>query len=302
MKIVVTGSLGNIGKPLTQKLVTQGHSVTVISHNQDKQKDIEAMAASAAIGTIEDAGFLAQTFTGADMVFVMEPPFDLFDQNLDIFAFYTGIARNYVEAISQSGVKKVVHLSSVGAHTDKGIGMLRFHHEVETILKGLPNDVCIKFMRPVVLYNNMFSFMPTIKAQNAIIQNYGGDEKKPWVSPLDIAAGIAEEIEKPFNGREIRYVASDEVSPNEIAKVLGETIGKPDLEWITVSDEQLLDGMVHAGMSPNLAKGFVEANASTGRLDGVLYEDYFRNKPTLGKVKIGAFANEFAEAYQKTRN
>ncbi len=43
MKIVLTGSLGNIGKPLTQKLVTQGHSVTVISHNPDKQKDIEAL-------------------------------------------------------------------------------------------------------------------------------------------------------------------------------------------------------------------------------------------------------------------
>ena len=49
----------------------------------------------------------------------------------------------------------------------------------------------------------------------------GGDEKEPWVSPLDIAAIIAEEIEKPFNGRTVRYIASDEVSPNEVAKVLG---------------------------------------------------------------------------------
>ncbi len=96
--------------------------------------------------------------------------------------------------------------------------------------------------------------------------------------------------------------AGDEVSPNEIAKVLGEAIGKPGLKWITVSDEQLLDGMRHAGMSPSLAKCFVEANASTSRLGGVLYEDFFRNKPTLGKVKIGAFTKEFAEAYHKTQN
>lgn len=302
MKIVLTGSLGNIGKPLTERLVNKGNSVTMISHNPDKQKDIEALGASAAIGTIEDAGFLAKTFTSADIVYVMKPPFDLFDKNLDVDAFYARIGNNYVQAISQSGVKNVVHLSSVGAHTDKGIGMLRFHHEVENILRALPDEVCIKFIRPVVFYNNMFAFIPTIKAQNAIIQNYGGDEKKPWVSPLDIAAVIAEEMEKPFEGRTVRYIASDEVSANQIAKVLGEAISKPDLKWITVSDEQLLNGMVEAGMSPSLAKGFVEANASTSRLDGVLYEEYFRNKPTLSKVKVGAFAKDFAEAYHKTQN
>lgn len=29
MKIIVTGSLGNMGRPLTQKLVAAGHQVTV---------------------------------------------------------------------------------------------------------------------------------------------------------------------------------------------------------------------------------------------------------------------------------
>ncbi len=33
MNIVLTGSLGNIGKPLTQELVQKRHSVTVISSN-----------------------------------------------------------------------------------------------------------------------------------------------------------------------------------------------------------------------------------------------------------------------------
>jgi len=299
MNIVITGSLGNISKPLTQELVQKRHSVTVISHNPVKQKDIEALGARAAIGTIEDASFLTKTFTGADIVYVMKPPFDLFDKNIDIYSFYTNIGKNYVQAISQSGVKNVVHLSSIGGHTDKGIGALRFHHEAENILIGLPNDVCIKFMRPVVFYNSMFSFIPTIKAQNAIILNYGGDEKIPWVSPLDIAAVIAEEIEKPFDGREFRYIASDEESCNEVAKVLGEAIGKPDLKWITVSDEQLLNSMVEAGMSPSLAKGWVDANASISRVNGVMYEDYHRNKPTFGEVKLKDFAKEFATVFEK---
>jgi uncharacterized protein YbjT (DUF2867 family) len=213
-------------------------------------------------------------------------------------AAISNIGNNYKQAIQQSGVKRVVHLSSIGAHTNKGNGILAFHYNVENILKQLPHDVSIKFMRPVGFYYNMLAFIPTIKTQNAIISNYGGDDKEPWVSPVDIAAVIAEEIEKPFDGRTIRYIASDEVSPNEIAKILGKAIGKPDLKWLAIPDEQLLNGMIAAGMNASVAKGLVEMNAS--RRGGVLYEDYYRNKPTLGKIKMIEFAKEFAGAFNQS--
>ncbi|TAM98435.1 MAG: NAD-dependent epimerase/dehydratase family protein [Chitinophagaceae bacterium] len=304
MKIVVTGSLGHISKPLLEELVQKGHSVTVISSNPERKKDIQALGGTAAIGTMEDVDFLTTTFKGADLVYLMEAlgAGSFFDQNLDYMTVISKIANNYKQAVEDSGVKRVVHLSSIGAHTDKGNGMLAFHYKVENILKQLPDDVSIKFMRPVGFYNNMFAFIPTIKTQNAIIQNYGGNDKDAWVSPLDIAAVIAEEIEKPFGGpkdsfgsREIRYIASDEVSPNEIAKILGEAIGKPDLKWLEIPDEQILNGMKVAGMNPEIAKGLVEMNA--GRRSGVLFEDYNRHKPTLGKVKLKDFAKEFASVF-----
>lgn len=299
MKIIVTGSLGNISKPLTKTLVQAGHAVTVISSTPERQKAIEALGASAAIGTMEDVDFLTTTFKGADVVYLMEAmaPSSFFDQHLDFIAANTKIGSNYKQAIEQSGVKQVVHLSSIGAHTSEGTGILKFHYNVETILNQLPEDVSIKFMRPVGFYYNMFQFIQTIKAQGAIIQNYGGDGKEPWVSPVDIAAVIAEEIEKPFLGRAFRYIASDEVSPNEVAKTLGAAIDKPDLQWIVIPDEQLLAGMIAAGMNPQTAKGFVEMNAA--RYGGELYEDYYRHQPKLGKVKLTDFAKEFAAVFNQ---
>ncbi len=299
MKIVITGSLGNISKPITIALVEKGHSVTVISSKAERQKDIEAIGAQPAIGSMKDVDFLSATFKGADIVYVMEVLGEnaFFDPAVDVIAEITSIGNNYKQAIEQSGVKNVVHLSSIGAHTDTGNGILAFHYNVENILKQLPNDVSIKFMRPVGFYYNMFAFIQSIKAQDVIVSNYGGDEREPWVSPLDIASVIAEEIEKPFDGREIRYIASDEASPNEVAKMLGEAIGKPDLKWIAISDEEMLNNMVAAGMNPQTAKGFVEMNAS--RRGGVLYEDYNRYKPTLGNVKIVDFAKEFARVYEQ---
>jgi len=300
MKIIVTGSLGHISRPLTAELLQKGHAVTVISSKPERQAEIEALGAIAAIGTMEDADFLSATFKGADIVYVMEThgASSFFDPNLDLMAVISKIGQNYKQAIQQSGVKRVVHLSSIGAHTDKGNGILAFHYNVENILKQLPDDVSIKFMRPVGFYYNMFAFIPTIKTQGAIVSNYGGDVKNPWVSPLDIAAVIAEEMEKPFDGREIRYIASDEVSPNEVAGILGEAIGKPDLKWLAIPDEQLLNGMVAAGMNANIAKGLVEMNAGFHR--GPLYEDYYLHRPAVfGKVKLTDFAKDFAAAFKQ---
>lgn len=297
MKIIVSGSLGHISKPLAQELVKKKHSVTVISSNEERRKAIEAIGANAAIGKMEDPDFLTDTFKDADVVYAMEAVGmnNYFDPNFDLTEFVRKICESYKRAIEESGVKKVVHLSSVGAHTDKENGILAFHFHAESILSQLPKDVSIKYLRPVGFYYNMFGFMQAIKAHGVIIQNYGGDEIEPWVSPEDIASVIAEEMERPFNGREVRYIASDEVSPNEVAQILGEAIGKPELKWQVVSDEQMLSGMVDAGMSPKIAQGLVEMNAA--RFGKDLYKDYHNHRPTLRNVKLKDFAKEFAIAY-----
>jgi uncharacterized protein YbjT (DUF2867 family) len=301
MNIILTGSIGNIGKPLTQTLIQKGHTVTVISSQTERQPAIEALGAQAAIGSMQDASFLARTFQGADIVYLMETldaaGGDESDEEIDFISIISQIGLNYKQAIEQSGVKKVIHLSSIGAHMDKGNGFLVFHHNVEHILKQLPAEISIKTLRPVGFYTNMFSFISTIKHKGAIISNYGGDQKEPWVSPLDIAAVIAEEIEQPFEGRTIRYIASDEVSPDEIARALGSAIGMPELQWKIISDEQLLNSWLSVGFNPQIAQGFIEMQSNQGT--GKLYEDYYHNRPVLGKVKLAEFARNFAAVYQQ---
>lgn len=296
MKIIVTGSLGNISQPLTQELVQKGHTVTVISSNPQKQKDIEALGATAAIGVLEDVDFLTATFTGADAVYCMIPPNNYFDLNLDLIAYYIRIANNYAQSIQQSGVKRVVYLSSIGAHLEKGSGILIGHHKGESIMNNL-SDVAITFMRPVAFYYNLFGFVEMIKLEGIIAANYGAEEKLVWVSPIDIAAAIAEELETALEGTKVRYVVSEELTGNETAGILGAIIGKPDLKWIIIPSEQMQSGLEAAGMNPNIAAGLVEMYAS--QQSGLLMEDYYRNKPTFGKVKLKDFAKEFALVYNQ---
>ncbi|MBX2842213.1 MAG: NmrA family NAD(P)-binding protein [Flammeovirgaceae bacterium] len=296
MNIVLTGSLGNISKPLATELMAKGHSVIVISSNPEKEKEIEKLGAKAAIGTMEDVSFLTEAFKGADAVYCMET-FGFFNPDFDYLPYIDQIANNYKQAIEQSGVQKVIHLSSVGAHTSEGVGILKFHHLAESIMSQLPKEIVIKFIRPVGFYVNLLGQILTIKSQGMIVSNFGSKEKEPWVSPYDIATVIAEEFDCPFDYRKIRYVASDEFSANEIAEALGKAIGKPDLKWVTVTDEQYLDGLLNFGMNKQIAEDYVAMQAA--QRNGSIYEDFNEHKPTFGKVKLPDFAKEFAAIYNQ---
>lgn len=294
MKIVLTGSIGHIGLPLAQLL--HQHELTIITSKEDRTAAIKALGATPAVGSVEDVDFLTRTFTGADLVYTMIPPFvSYFDPNVDLYTECQKVADNLTQAIRQAGVKRVIHLSSIGAHLEHGSGLIQLHYNVEQALNTL-TDADITFMRPVGFYYNLYAFIGLIKQQGIMASNTGGDDIATWVAPSDIAAAIADEITLPAAHRRVRYVVSDELTCNETAQIIGEAIGKPGLQWITLPNEQYLQGLIAAGMQPAIAQGMVEMYASVH--EGILQADYLKNRPAeFGKVKVKDFAKDFATAF-----
>lgn len=294
MRIIVTGSLGHISQPLVIELTRKGHSVTVISSNQDKIREIEALGVQAAIGSLNDPEFLASTLMGAEAAYVMVPP------NLNVpdsRAYYKKVGHAYARAIEQSGVKRVVHLSSMGAELDKGTGLILGSHDVESILNQL-DGVAVTHLRPSYFYTNLFSFMGMIKGLGFIGANYGGEDKIAMVDPRDIAVVAAEELLTTAATSKIRNIGGGDYTGNQAAAILGAAIGMPELKWYTSTDEQMAEGMTQMGMPPNIVSLFVEMGASIH--SGILRQDYDRHPPlAMGKVKLEDFAREFAAAYKQ---
>jgi len=297
MKIVLTGSLGHISKPLAQQLISKGHNVTLISSSSQRQEEITALGATPAIGSVTDAGFLTRTFKGADAVYTMvPPPSNYSDPAFDAMAYSKNVRNAYFEALATTGVKHVVNLSSWGAHRDSGTGGIVTTYYMEQLLNTLPNDVAITHVRPTSFYYNMFSFIPRIKQTGQIALNYGGEDRISLVAPEDIAEAVAEVLENIAEGRNVRYVASDEQNCNEIARVLGKAIGMPDLQWIRISDEQAKNNLEAAGLRPAMAAGIAEIQGAIHK--GLLAEHYILHKPAkMGKIKIADFAKVFAAKF-----
>lgn len=296
MKYVITGGAGNISKPLTEKLLKAGHDVTVVGRNADHLKPLTDLGAKAAIGSVEDLSFLKKVFTGADAVYTMVPP------NYgapDVKAYIAQVGKNYAEALKANNIKNVVNLSSVGAHLQEGCGPVDGLYHVEQSLNEL-KGTNIKHLRPVYFFANLLGNVAMIKNMNIIGGNFGGAGFKMLLVDTNEIADVAfEELSAlNFKGHTVRYIASDERSTDEIAKVLGAAIGKPELSWATFSDEQAFGGMTQMGFPENAAKNFTEMGHAIHT--GIMFEDYWKNHPAkLGKTKLEDFAKTFAFVYNQ---
>jgi len=294
MKYVITGAAGHVSKPLAEKLLKAGHDVTVIGRNAEHLRSLTDMGAKAAIGSVQDVEFLKKAFAGADAVYTMSPP--NYNTN-DMKASIAEVEKNYVEALKANNIKYVVNLSSIGAHVADGCGPVTGLYRGEQAMNELKNTN-VKHLRPGYFFGNFLGNVDMIKKMNIIGGNFGGDNFKMVLADTNDVAEVAfEELSNlSFTGHSVRYIASDERSTSDIARTIGVAIGKPELPWVTFSDEQALGGMRQMGIPENAAKNFAEMGHAMR--SGIMFEDYWKHHPDkLGSTKLEDFAQTFAAVY-----
>jgi uncharacterized protein YbjT (DUF2867 family) len=294
MKYIITGSLGNISLPVTKNLVAAGKHVTVISSKLDNRLEIETLGGHAAIGSVEDTDFLKNAFKEADIAYLMIPSsFSIPDYG----KFQIKVADNYIEALTESNIKNVVLLSSIGAHLRKGAGPIDALGYLEEKLLTLPG-LHLQFLRPSYFFTNLYSLAGMIEHAGIAGNNFGDTDEKIVLTNTDHIAAIATDaLLNPSEGNKITYIANDEKHPNDIAAVLGNAVGKENTPWITFTDEQAFEGMTGAGLNESFANAYVAMGQAIR--SGKLQEEYWKNRPeALGSYKLEDFAKEFAVVYE----
>ena len=290
-KYVISGSVGNISRPIIVGLVKSGNQVSVITSSSDRVKEIESLGAKALVGSLQDAAFLQNAFKGADAVYTMIPPTW---QTTNWRASQLEVAKNYESALRASGVKYVVNLSSIGAHEPNGVGPVSGLHDFEQLLNKIP-ELNVKHLRPAFFYYNFLAQIGLIKQAGIMGGNYGGSEKVFLVHVNDISKAALEELTAlSFKGSTVRYIVGDERSGQEIATVLGKAIGR-ELNWVEFTDEQQRQGLQGAGLVESIVNGYVEMGHALRT--GLMQADARKNKPALSTIKLEDFAKEFAAAF-----
>ena len=290
---VISGATGHTGRIITETLLKAGKKVRVIGRDAARLKDLTDKGAEAAIGNVEDVAFLTKAFSGATAAYILIPP-NL--QAPDILAYQAKIGEAQTQAIRDAGVKYVVHLSSIGAHSPVGTGPVAGLFYQERRLNKLP-DTHVLHLRPGYFMENMLNNIGMIKGMGINGGPLSPDVKMGLIATRDIGAYAAKRLlALDFSGKEVQeLIGARDMSPQEFTSALGAAIGNVDLKWVQFPGEDALKAMVGMGISTSMAQSFVDLSKFISEGGGnVVIRDAENTTPTTGEQ----FAKEiFAPAY-----
>jgi uncharacterized protein YbjT (DUF2867 family) len=253
---VVTGASGNIGRRLTELLLEGHRRVRVVARREEHLRAFAEHGAEALTGDLADANFVRRAFEGAHAAFTMVPPV-MADHDL------RGAQNRISEAIAYglrgARVPYVVNLSSIGAEVPYGTGPIAGLHDHEERLDRL-DDTHIVHLRPTFFMENHLHAIGAILHAGIYPNTLRGDLPLPMIATRDVAEEAARLLAGlEFEGKSTQgLLGARDYTLQESARILGAAIGKPELPYVQVADEQAHQAMVAQGLPAHLADMMLE--------------------------------------------
>jgi len=291
---IITGASGHTGKRISEHLLAAGHPVKIISRSAEKVADLVEKGAVAAIGDLSDVHFLTETFKGATAIYLMIPPkWDVTDWR----AYQRTISDAYLQALKAAGVKKVVLLSSQGAHLLEGAGPVSGLAELEQGLRSV-EGLEARSLRPGYFMENFFGVIGLIKQAGILGYSLRGDIKLPIVHTRDISEVATKRLlDLDFSGHTHEFIGgAEDLTMQEATAIIGQAIGKPELPYMEFTAVDAKAGMMQSGLPATIAEGYNELFAALN--SGIYQEGYERTADVTTPTSLQWFAeNEFKYAF-----
>ncbi len=253
---VVLGASGNTGHIVAQNLLAGQQKVRVVGRNAAHLQAHAAKGAEVFIADATDAATLTKAFQNADSAYVMIPP------NLtsnDPLAYSERVSDAIAAALKNAGVKHVVALSSIGADKSQGTGPVVGLYKIEQKLNQLDGSNVL-FLRAGSFMENALPQVTVISKMGFVAGSLRPDLKLPTIATRDIGAFASDALlSLSSRGKQTQELQGQrDLTYTEVATIIGKAIGKPDLKYRQLPDEQMRPALVQAGMSEQVARLLLE--------------------------------------------
>ena len=248
---VVLGATGNTGSVVAKALLDGSQKVRVVGRSKERLAGFVILGAEAFEANLTDSGALAKAFAGARAVYSILPPDHA---STDYRAQQDQETNSIAGALEAAGVSHVVALSSFGADKPATTGPVAGLHAMEERFRQIPNLNA--------LYLRAGYFMENTLPQVGIIKSFGmmagpvrADLALPMIATKDIGAVAADALVKlDFTGHQAReLLGHKDLTYSQMAKITGAAIGMPDLTYLQLPAEQVIQAMTQMGFSENMA-------------------------------------------------
>jgi uncharacterized protein YbjT (DUF2867 family) len=257
---VITGATGHTGTIAAQSLLSRGHVVRVVGRSADRLRHLTSAGAEAFVGDLTDAEKLTQAFQGAQGVYVLVPPHIT---STDVRSYQEQVSDALATAVARSKVKFVVALSSIGADKESGIGPVIGLHNLEQKLNRI-DSANVLHLRAGYFMENTLGQVGAIRAMGFTGGPLRRDLKIAMIATRDIGAVVADAlIQLDFKSKQTRELLGQrDLTMVEVAAIIGKAIGKPDLSYKQLPDDQFIAAVMQMGMSQNMASLLVEMSGA----------------------------------------
>jgi uncharacterized protein YbjT (DUF2867 family) len=256
---LITGSTGNIGRPLVEQLYKEGHDVRALVRDASRA-ELLPDGIDIAVGNLDDAGSVAAALRGVDSVFLLH------------VGPGTGQTQIMIDAARSGGVNRIVLLSSVGARLIPVAGLIpQSLTDRENLLRASGLDVT--YLRPTSLMSNTLSWAGGIRENNRVVDPTDPGVQVP-VDPDDIARVAARVLtEDGHAGHGYILNGPEALTVREQVGILSDVLGRT-IEFVAVTPEQAANEAIRRGAPASLAKAMQNLNEMfRARLVGQIADD-----------------------------
>jgi uncharacterized protein YbjT (DUF2867 family) len=254
--IVVTGATGRTGRRVTEALRASGEKVRVVGRDAEKLAPLVRLGAEPFVGNVEDVESMTRGFDGASAVYLVLPE-DLSQQ--DLRAHQERVSDSYAAAVSKAHVPFVVNLSSIGAQHAKHTGPIVGLHNQQQKLDQVAG-LNVLHLRAAYFMENLFMSAAPLRSMGMLPGGLRADAPMPWIATQDIGAYAATRLlARDFSGSSIQELHGQrDISMKEAASVVGNSIGKPNLEYVQLPSAVLKPALLQMGFPKKTADLIIE--------------------------------------------
>jgi uncharacterized protein YbjT (DUF2867 family) len=288
---VILGATGNTGSIIADSLLSKGKKVRVVGRDAGRLQRFVRKGAEAFTGDVSDAVALTKAFRGARAAYLLLPPItSREDQERESDAI--------AKAVTESGLRYALYLSSYGAHVPEGTGPVTGLHSSEQKLNAI-DGLNVLHLRAAYFMENNLAAIGMIQGMGIFGHALLPDLKLPMIATPDVGNYAAKRLlDLDFSGKQTRELLGErDLSMKEATAVIARGIGKPDLRYQQFSYEQMQQALEQMGMSPKKAAVYIEMFKAINT--GVLAAQEPRSRENTTPTALERFVQDiFAPAYQ----
>ncbi|MDH4541766.1 MULTISPECIES: SDR family oxidoreductase [Sulfitobacter] len=243
---IVTGASGQLGRQVIDNLLAAGASpIIAVSRSPEKLAELADKGVEARKGDFNDPASLTAAFSGGKRLLIIST--DDLEPGKRLVAH-----KNAVAAATKEGITHIVYTSLTNPVEESPITFSKDHSDTEALIKETGANYTI-------LRNNLYTDLVLMGGGQSIGMGQhfaaAGEGKTGYVTRSDCARAAAAALMQETGSSVLDITGPEAVSQGDIAAILSELSSK-DIPYIPISTDELVQGMIGAGLPEHMAKVF----------------------------------------------